>query len=506
MSKSRVSNGQGIGIDFGTTNSLIAVHKVKSGKRTLFTDYRTHLPHPSVVWYRLEEPAKVGHDAKPQINGFAEVPGNAFVQSVKRHLGMCHVFDVFGGKKTATDVAADIFRHLLRDAQDNHRFEVKEAIVTIPIYFDGHARRELRRAAELAGLFIKTFVHEPFAALVGYLHEKNGDHGVLEADGKNILVFDWGGGTLDITVGRGESGQITELATAGIPDRAGDYFDSILGSIAQRKFEARHGLQADEINLDPRTKDRFNAECEQGKISLSQISEQPFRLSSFLREHSKTIDLSESITRQEFEEAIGPTVAKAMTEVDRALTMADISQRQVDLVLMVGGSSLIPIVQSEMRKKFGHAVINVDNASSLIAEGAAVVDALNLRPVFATSVGIELSDGNPIDIFKRGDLADPSFCKQAVNLFCTDNRDGLARLIVGLSNNQKKEFERKKIIAIPVSPDLPKPYNHERVTAHFFVDQDLVLNVDAKAATQANGVHEEIVDLRFALSSMEEAK
>ena len=99
---------------------------------------------------------------------------------------------MFGQKKTPTDVAEDIFRYLVNDARDKQDFTISEAVVTVPIYFDGHARRALRRAAEGAGIYIKTFVHEPFAALVGYVCGAYGHDGLRDMEGKNILVFDWG--------------------------------------------------------------------------------------------------------------------------------------------------------------------------------------------------------------------------------------------------------------------------------------------------------------------------
>ena len=163
----------GVGIDFGTTNSLVAVHTPTSGVTAICTDRATDLPHPSVVWYRLDEMPRVGTEAKHQISGYADVTGNVFVQSVKRQLGRRESFDVFGEKKSPAEVSADIFRHLLRDARETYKFEIKEAVVTVPVYFDGHARRELRKAADAAGLYIKAFLHEPFAALIGYVCRKN---------------------------------------------------------------------------------------------------------------------------------------------------------------------------------------------------------------------------------------------------------------------------------------------------------------------------------------------
>ena len=500
-SRTGTTGNIGFGIDFGTTNSLVAAHRPNTGKTTVCTDKSTDLPHPSVVWYRLNESPRVGREAKRHISGYAEVAGNTFVQSVKRHLGKSETLDIFGEKYSPRAVATDIFRFLLEDARSSYGFDVEQAVVTVPVYFDGRARRELREAADEAGVFIKTFVHEPIAALVGYLYGIDGGHNLRDREGQNILVFDWGGGTLDITVGQVSRGRVIELSTAGVSDRAGDHFDRLLGRVATRKFQERNSITSDQLRLTPTTKDRFYTESERCKIGLTDTTTQPIELADYLRADGKVFDLSEQISRDEFEEEILSDIDRAQVEVGKALDTAGLRSRQVDLVLLIGGTSRIPFVQEAMREQFGHTVVNVENANSIIAEGAAIADALGLGPAFAASVAVELSDGTHHEVFKAGELAKPELCNKTLNFFCTDNRDGVGRLIVGLADGLNGNFDRKAIVALPVSPDLPRPYNHERVTATFHLDDDLVLHVDAKAATQARGEHEEVIDLRFALSA-----
>ena len=504
MKKEIITAGNaGFGIDFGTTNSLVAVHNLKSEKTIVCRDKATNLPHPSVVWYRLGDPPRVGREAKRHISAYAEVAGNAFVQSIKRRLGKGDTLDIFGEKRTAQAVATDIFRFLLTDAQTAHDFDVHEAVVTVPVYCDGRARRELRKAADDAGLFIKTFLHEPFAALIGYLYGMGFETGLRQWDGQNILVFDWGGGTLDITVGQVSHGRVVQLATAGLVDRAGDHFDSLLGTVATRRFQERNAILSDQLRLAATTKDRFRTECERSKIELSAKRSQKVELADFERVGKTVLDLSERIDREEFENEILADVDLAAREVDRALDAAGLTARQIDLVLLIGGSSQIPLVQQRIRERFGHTVVNVKNADSIIAEGAAIADALGLGLVFSDSVAIELSDGTHHDVFKAGEPAKPEACNKTLNLFCTDNRDGVARLIVGLARTSNGRFDRRTILTVPVSPNLPRPYNHERVTASFRLDEDLVLHVDAKAAAQPKGGHEEVVDLRFAVATTE---
>lgn len=275
-----------------------------------------------------------------------------------------------------------------------------------------------------------------------------------------------------------------------------------VGRVATRRFQEKNAILSDQLRLTAVTKDRFRAECERCKIELSEKLGQTVELADYLRLAGEVLDLSEEISRNDFEQEILSDIEQAEFQVDRALGAAALTARQVDLVLLIGGSSRIPCVQQRMRERFGHTVVNVENANSIIAEGAAIADALGLGPAFAASVAVELSDGTHHDVFKVGELAKPEICNKTINFFCTDNRDGVARLIVGLAHGPNGRFDRKAIVTLPVSPDLPRPYNHERVTANFRLDEDLVVHVDAKAATQERGEHEEIVDLRFALSAV----
>jgi molecular chaperone DnaK len=495
-------NTTGFGIDFGTTNSFVAFHNPAGRVTTACRDVETALPHPSALWYRPGEQTRVGLEAKKHVSRFSGVAGHAFVQSVKQHLGQNKTFDICGVNTPAVDVAADLFRFLLEDAHRHYRVQPTEGVVTIPLYFDGHARRELRRAAAAAGFYVKAFLHEPFAALIGYVCKNKSTHDLKQMAGQTVLVFDWGGGTLDITVGRIEEEQIVELATAGLPARAGNYFDQLLAAYARRRFFEAKGIPADGALISPGTKDRYLAETERCKIALSRDHAHTMQLAGFCEHNGSLFDLQQPVTRPAFEQEIRDTVDEAIARVDGALESAGLTARQIDLCLLVGGTSLIPLVQEQLRERFGHSIVTVKDADSIIAEGAAFADAYDMRAAFADTVALELSDGTFYSIFRKGDLAIPSTCSKTLNLFCTDNRDGQARLILGLHDSLRSKFDRKAVVVAPVSPDLPTPYNHERIALSLQVDEDLVLKVNAKGATQPadRAVTEEIVDLRYSVS------
>lgn len=492
----------GFGIDFGTTNSILAFHKPAGRVTTACRDIETSMPHPSVLWYRPGEPTKAGATAKTHVSRFSGVPGHTFIQSVKQHLGKAESFDVCGTNKPAREVASDLFRFLLDDARSHHGVSPQSGVVTIPLYFDGHARRELRRAAGDAGFHVTAFLHEPFAALIGYVCKKKSRTELRRMAGQNVVVFDWGGGTLDVTVARIGEDQIAELATAGLPTFAGNYFDHLLASHVRREFFDDKGIAADTVVIPPGAKDRFLAETERCKIALSREASDTMQAASYCQYRDREYDLSQSVTRVDFEREIRPTVDMACRLVDKALESAGITARQVDMCLLVGGTSLIPLVQREMRERFGHTIVTIPDADSIIAEGAAIADAYGMHSAFADTIALELSDGTYHSIFRKGELAIPSTCSRSLNLFCTDNRDGQARIILGLYDSTRRAFDRKSTVVAPVSPDLPKPYQHERISLDMTVDQDLVLGVQAKAATRSleDAVRVELVDLRYAVS------
>jgi molecular chaperone DnaK len=183
----------GVGIDFGTTNSVVAIASRSKPYPRIKALLSEDGPHPSVVWYQGGVEPRVGRIAKTNILGFSEAPGNFFVPSIKRDLGKGKSLTIFNTTYEAKQIASHIFRHLKNDARESHGIEFSEAVVTVPVNFDGRARRDLRSAANDAGIYIKKFVHEPFAAIVGYCFSEKADRSLEDREGQKILVFDWGG-------------------------------------------------------------------------------------------------------------------------------------------------------------------------------------------------------------------------------------------------------------------------------------------------------------------------
>jgi len=488
----------GYGIDFGTTNSVAAFSDGKTGKTLALTDKSSNLPHPSVVWYRPNV-VEVGRNAKYQIREYSEVAGNAFVTSVKRKLGHDHSYDILGEPKTAWEVAADIFGHLQSHANQEYKHQIENAVVTVPVYYDGRARRELRRAANKAGIEIQTFIHEPFAAVVGYCLGSGRD--ITQFEGKNILVFDWGGGTLDITICRVSNNRIYELATAGLNEIAGDFFDGRIEDYARNKFVDQSGFRDDILVLRPGTPKRLTFECERAKISLSSTVQERIQVARFFRRNDVEYDLDVSLGRVEFEALIAADMEAAVRQVHRALGQAALSPREVSLALLIGGSSRIPLLQQHMFELFGPRTVNVTNADTIIAEGAAQISRHGWLPYLARPIQVRLADESLYTVFELGRVLKSEACRKDATFYCTDNRDGEARLVLAetLRPGDSTSLTVKEILSVLVDAKLPKPYQHERVYAVFEVDEDLIMHVSSWSATQEHVSKCEIHDLCYGL-------
>jgi molecular chaperone DnaK len=490
------SNRPGFGIDFGTTNSVVAVATKDRKPQALTNDAGD--PHPSVVWFSPEEDVVVGAKAKKNINAEAEKQGNRFISSIKVLLGEDRLIDVGGELRPAYVVASEIFRHLRKDAIDKHGWKVEEAVVSVPVHFDGLKRADIRRAAELAGIKVLRFVHEPFAALVGY-YRTLGDN--LEAlPTQTVLVFDWGGGTLDITLVRSEDGLLEEIATGGLPRTAGDRFDQYVQSFAETEFIRRNALPVDAYLPSRATRDRIAWETERAKIELSSRDSTTIGLPNVLERDGQVLDLKEVLRRDQFEQWISADVDAAMHEVQRMLEETRIAPSEVHKVLLVGGTSAIPLLRRRMAEVFGVRAQPVSNGQTVIAEGAAVIAQAGYEPILAAAIQIALSDKSAHTILSQG-MRVPTEDDKALTLFCTDNRDGEARLVVrqGIGSRDGRSFKVQDILSVPVEPNIPPPGQYERVYAKFSIDQDLILRVEGRGAARDETRSLQIHDLKFGL-------
>ena len=491
----------GIGIDFGTTNSVVCFYDDSIKTSRAFLD--KGLPHSSVIWYRADgSKPQVGRESRRQMRSYSGTEGHHFQASIKRQLGKDYEEFIFGRKVKCHEITSEIFRFLKEDALTQRPdLEFTHAVVTIPVYFDGKARRDLRKSADNAGIFIRSFIHEPFAAIVGYLSRSKSLERIDTLSDKTILVFDWGGGTLDITVAKVLGSQIIELAICGVNDRSGDFFDEEIMKFALSRSYDRNGISSDTIRIVAGDKGRILTECERTKIALSELSYDKIQIGRAYSQSERRYDVDEIINRSELNNIVANEVDDAIIQVESTLSRAGVSPHAIDQVLLIGGTSRMPYVRDRLREMFSHRITEIKNADTIIAEGAAVIDALGFQPFFARSLCVELADDSLYPVFEEGSLAVPDLCKKTLSFYCTDNRNGEAKLILKDRSNEYRSSKPalKNILTIPVSPELPRPYKHEKVSVDFWLDSDLIVNVKGKAATQRVGNSHEIYDLCYGL-------
>ena len=492
----------GFGIDFGTTNSVAAAFNGR--KVTPFTD-NNKLPHPSVIWYRGDGKPIVGRKAKDKIRELGNVPGNQFIKSIKSQIEKEEEFEIFGKPYYTWQIASEIFSFLKDYIANNKQYkgfpDLDEAVVTIPLKFTGRQRKSIRKAAQKAGIRVKSFIHEPFAAVVGYLLADPNQYENLKEKRENILVFDWGGGTLDITLVKLDSGHLYEVSSIAENGKSGDYFDEVLMRDVISTFQHEKNIKSQGFRLEKGVESSLLNEVEIGKIELSkdEISEISVELVDFYEDDkNKVYNLSQDIKKEHFESLIQEDVKDAMNLVDKVLSESKIKSSQVHQVLLIGGTSQIPLLKSEMYQTFGFTkVIELGNADTIIAEGAAIISYNNWQPYLVRPICIKLCDESHYTIFDTGTILIPSSAKKNVALFCNDNTEGEGRLIITeqLSDN---EYKFKKMINIPVSEVLRDIYT-ERIFAEFEVDQDIVLNISAKGSIKNKAVYPDIHDICYGL-------
>lgn len=506
----------GIGIDFGTTNSLVALwgesaarirreQKQPQQPVPVWADNSPGglRPHPSVVWYKPDDSVVVGFDARRNMQELSNSLGHNFVRSIKRSILSAEL--VHGGRRhRAFEVAAEIFRHLRRHGQTHpilHGQEFRECVVTIPIGFSGSERREIRRAMERADLKLQTFVHEPFAAMVSHFYDPILKLGSLR--GKRVLVFDWGGGTLDVCLAEGsqDGSTLYELAHDGIADRAGDDFDHRIMAEVRGKFLKKHPeITAEDIANRSRAQDRFWLTAERGKIELSETASVRLRVPSFL-DGNPPLDLSETLKRGDFEDMIQQEVDAAVACVRRCLERSRLRASSVDYVLLVGGTSQIPLVRQRLEEIFGARVQVAHEPDAAIAKGAAIIAAEGWKAVNAVTIGCKMAHDNFFPLLHRGEPLISESSKQYV-FYCTDPRDGVANFIFcrqPVSGDSTLE-QFGTIMQVPVQTERPAEFRElDRLLVRATVTEDATLMMDVTHTGRGDRKQHEISDIAFGL-------
>jgi len=492
-----------VGFDFGTTNSLISL--VQGDRVILFLDHEG-LPVPSVVFYEGTHTI-VGRDAKERLGSAGlGVQGNV-VRSPKMLLGRESVF-VGGVERSPVDIVHDVVQYVLDQAIGTRSVRdlvIQKAVVTIPVNMDGPRRRALRDAFRMSGVGIVQFVHEPLAALYAHLRAaKNYEATLRKYDRQLMLVFDWGGGTLDLTLCRLIDGMLVQVVNDGTDEVGGDVFDETLRNEIELRVRRNRGLGED-IKIQPDAMTRLLHSCERAKIELSGRPRARLFVSNFYR-HDTDPDLDYALTLEEMEDIFSTLLDKGLARIDRLLTQNNYSPASVSLCLAAGGMANMPAIRSRLHELFGPERVHVAEGSmTLISEGAAWIahDEANLH--LAKNVELLLARNSYMPLLKAGTELprEGEVRSEQFGLYCSDPRDGHAKFQLQAPNrpgpNVPANDRRTPLENLLVRVDKDAKAFFERLELNLEIDDNLILTASALSTVMRDHSEVEVHNLEFAV-------
>lgn len=347
--------GKIIGIDLGTTNSCAAV--MEGGQPTIIINSEGNRTTPSVVAFTKNGERLIGDTAKRQ----AVTNADRTISSIKREMGNDHNIKIDGKKYSPQEISSMILQKLKKDAENHLGEPIKEAVITVPAYFNDAQRKATKDAGRIAGLDVKRIINEPTAAALAY--------GLDNASPQKILVYDLGGGTFDVSVIEISEGMIEVLATAGDNRLGGDDYDQRICNYLLQEFQKEQGVN---LSKDMVAMKRLKEESEKAKIALSSSASTNINLPYITTTRSGPVHLDITLTRAKFEELTYDLTERTAGPVRTALADAGISASQLGKVLLVGGSTRIPAVQNKVRELTGQEPSKNMNPDECVALGAAI--------------------------------------------------------------------------------------------------------------------------------------
>ncbi len=502
------------GIDFGTTNSLVAVSV--GGRALALVDPVTRRPHPSVIWYRGAD-IVVGREARENMDITEGGAPPGFVRSPKMSLRRDGPIFVDGRPVEPTDAVAEVLRHLKADAAVARggapAHDLARAVFTIPVDFGGPERRALREAARKAGIGVVQFVHEPVAALYAHLRAQP-DLGreLARLEGRSILVFDWGGGTLDLTLCRITGGAIMQVRNLGENEVGGDKFDERLRNHLREMHASAHGLEDITALEQPGMAAKLLHQCEILKIYLSdpKVDTEDVIVRNYLKVDGPGKNLLGSVTRAELEKLSSGIVARGLARIDEILEQAQLSYQDIELCLATGGMVNMPAIRDGLTERFVGRVPRLENGDRIIAEGAAWIANDGLRLKLSKPIEILVADTSGRGTYHS--LVDAGWTLPIENetqnvantrLFCVDPREGVAVVEVAKPVKLGKTSPsdpRRSLCVVKVQVDPMAQPLLERIECILQIDHDYVARVSLRSTGRGAETSEEFHDLEFGLS------
>jgi molecular chaperone DnaK len=462
-----------VGIDLGTTNSGIAY--MEGGKPTIIPNAEGKRLTPSVVGITQKGEIVVGELAKRQA---VSMPDRT-IRSIKRKMGQDYTVKIDEKEYTPQEISAMILTKLKNDAESFLGEEIKQAVITVPAYFNDSQRQATKDAGKIAGLEVLRIVNEPTASTLAY--------GLEKGEEIKVLVYDLGGGTFDVSILDIGEDVYEVLSTSGNTQLGGDDWDQRIIDWVVEQFEDKTGI---DITKDLSAMQRIRDAAEQAKIELSTVKETNINLPYITADESGAKNIDLDLTRSKFEQMTEDLVQATIGPIRQALSDAKMEAEDVDKILLVGGATRMPMVQNTVRAIFGQEGDKSINPDECVAIGAAVqagvlsgeTKDILLLDVTPLTLGIETLHGAVTPLIERNTTIPTK--KSKVFTTAADNQTAVEIHVIQGERpmaEQNTTLGRFQLVGIP-----PAPRGVPQIEVTFDINADGIVNVTAKDKATGN--------------------